>query len=370
MSRYLHCADLHICAAEKDYCFSVLDEIVTAAKSREVDGIIFAGDTFNSPDEVKSLSKAFSISIERLNQKCRVLILPGNHESLSQGSSGLERAYFPERVQILSKKPFDFFTIMDTEFLSVPHQKSYPDYFNWPIPPKSQVPRIIIAHGTVDDMVYRGPDETEQEEGGGTFGSDFFRKLSGDYAALGHIHSGRTRLSGSCKLRYPGSPRVWRKGESGEHGVIFLKIEKDPSGFYKIDDRFIELESAGTYREAEVELSPEGDPDDFSDQIKNLSSNDYLCLKLQGRVESMDRVKNLVQKLRMKYTPLVRRLEIDPESVSNIEGIAGNPLVKKFLQEWKKMKPEEDDQEALRIWSASRRAGLESIEKFRNAKND
>ncbi len=82
--KIIHCADLHLSSDEKDYSFSVFNEIVDIANSEKADYLLLAGDTFNSFDEIIKLKSTFEGTVHKLDVKCEVFLLAGNHEDIGR----------------------------------------------------------------------------------------------------------------------------------------------------------------------------------------------------------------------------------------------------------------------------------------------
>ena len=106
-------------------------------------------------------------------------------------------------------------------------------------------------------------------------------------------------------IYYPGSARIWRKGETGPR--IFNKIELDKS----LEIKQIPVISAGQYREYNLFLSLEGDAPDISRIETDWSENDWIYLSLAGIVEDEKIVSELDKKLTDKYSKTVRKFEIN-----------------------------------------------------------
>ncbi|MEQ9364727.1 MAG: hypothetical protein RIF32_10805, partial [Leptospirales bacterium] len=227
------------------------------------------------------------------------------------------------------------FSDVAVEILAIPHQAQYGDYQSWNIPAKRAPLRLAMAHGIVTGLAYAGPDE---EAGAGMLDPLLFNFHSIDYAALGHIHARRLERHGGTVFCYPGSTRVWRRGESGERG--FALISYDPRTA-SLQPEFVPVECAGVYREIRIPLSLTADSVD-SVELRDDNAwhtEDYVELRLSGLVEDERAVADLIEKLRSKFEKSARRFEIRRDDVEVLPGISGEPMVRKFLDLWERREP-------------------------------
>jgi len=347
----LHTADLHLCREEEEYSLGVLEEIVSLALSHGAGFLILAGDVFDSYAEAQALRSRFRKALEPLAGRCAVLYLPGNHEQLKRGSGSL-RSLELGPLTLLDQTPCRLLRTEQVEFLAVPHQDSYAGYRQWQVPARCGIPRLGIAHGIVAGMAYTG---SEQEGGGGALDPDLFKHLQVDYAALGHIHSRRLESLEDLPFSYPGSARVWRRGELGERGVNLLRLGPG------VETQFLPLRRAGQYRERVLPLGLEGEPEGAENFAGPGQENDWLRLLLTGVVEDEHAVSLLESSLKRELAPRLRRLEVDREAVSTLPGIASHPLARKFLQAWRQLEPGEQEGQRRRVWLRARELALLEI---------
>ncbi len=356
----LHAADLHLCDSEREYSLSVLEEIVALALSRDVAFLLLSGDTFDSFDDVECLRSSFRKASEKLPPSCEVLLLQGNHEDLGRGKRDLQSLDLGP-VTLLVDTPFSLIERDGVEFLTIPHQANYSDYRQWKVPQKKQKTlRIAIAHGVVVGVSYAGPD---QETGAGVLDPDIFTRFGVDYAALGHIHIRRRENSNNTIISYPGSARVWRRGELGERGVCLLNTDE----LLRVD--FLALKSAGRYREHTLPLSLEGKAADLSKEARSWSSTDWIHISLTGLVEEESVVASLEAELRKQHGDKVRKLEIVRDDVSVLPGISSQPLASRFLALWDLKEPQPEQQVERRIWLRARELALAEIKRVLEARD-
>jgi len=334
MTKLIHCADLHLSIEEKEYSLSVLSEIVALTIQQEAAFLIMAGDIFDSFTDCENLRVDFRREIGILAGRCRVLLLPGNHEHLKQGNKSLRNLDLGDII-LLDREPFDYLGFEEVEFIAIPDQAGYSDYRRWNIPLPSNKARILIAHGTVAGLSYSGPEYAgpDGESGGAILAADIFRHCQADYGALGHIHSRRQAEAGKCVLAYPGSARVWRRGENGPRGLHIITIDR------KIGFEFIALKRAGRYREYQLPLGLEAEVDQKSMERDSWQPADWIRLNFSGIVENEHDVRLLEEKLQQAYGEGVRRLDINRDGVAVLPGIASQPLAAAFLKGWQEKEP-------------------------------
>ncbi len=377
MPRILHASDLHLSNSEREYGLAVFSELVEIAEREKVDYFIFCGDLFDTFADAEKLRIDFRNILE--NRSFEFLYLPGNHEDLRRGGGDLARLDLGP-AKILSGKPFEILQRncdgLDIEFLAIPHQLEYSTYSNWPVNSKAAPIRLALAHGVVAGMSYQGPDE---EGGGAAIDVDLFQRFSVDYAAMGHIHGRRMQnfpnpvdanaggnagpgsRSNSLTISYPGSSRVWRKGELGPRGALLFELSQNTAGNGGTvsEPVFIPIHAAGEYRHYDLPLTLEGAPPNLDRILSKWGKNDFIELEFSGLVEDEKIVAQLAESLKAQYGNAVRKLEIDREGISALPGIASHPVVKNFLEEWNRRKPSTLSEH--QVWMRARHLALNAL---------
>jgi DNA repair exonuclease SbcCD nuclease subunit len=358
---------------EKEYSLSVLSEIVALTIQHEAAFLIMAGDIFDSFSDCENLRVDFRRKVEVLAGRCRVLFLPGNHEHMKQGNKLLRNLDLGD-IMLLDREPFDYLSFEEVEFIAIPDQAGYSDYRRWIIPLPSDKARILIAHGTVAGLSYAGPEYAgpDGESGGSVLVADIFRHWQADYGALGHIHSRRVAEVDGTILAYPGSARVWRRGESGVRGLHIITIDQG------IGFEFAALKSAGQYREYHLPLGLEAEVDQKSIETDSWQPADWIRLNFSGIVENEHDVRLLEEKLQQAYGEGVRRLEINRDRVAVLPGIASQPLAAAFLKVWQEKEPPSPHdgtahptgtEHARRVWLRARELGLRELKRVLEARD-
>lgn len=349
MIKILHCSDLHLSEAEKSYSLLVLSEIVDIADKEEVDYLIFSGDIFDRFAEIEKLMGAFDTALSRL--KCKVFYIPGNHEMLEKGDKKFIHVF--NNCDFLYNEPCSLISNGEIDFLAIPHQSDYTGYENWDVPKKIGKYRIAIAHGVIPEFV---PYASDDEEGGTIMDSDIFIRHTVDYVALGHLHKNSKLSINNTIFSYPGSARVWRKGEEGPRGCILIELGD------ALNSKFVEIKSSGVYRECQTSLSIDGECEDIKGLSKEWKKEDYIHVKFLGIVDDILDVKRKLETLKKDMEGNVRRLEFDYSGISDIYGISKQPIAKKYLELWKEKKQHSDGLDK-KVLVRARELGLELIKK-------
>jgi len=356
MKRILHCADLHLSASAgvREYSMSVLEEIVKLGLSKDARYMLLAGDTFDSFDDAEKLRGEFREAMKPLQGKCEVILLAGNHEDIGRGKkklSSFDLGIEPGNIIEKGGKPWRRLECDGIEFLAVPHQPDYREYMQWAVEDKTAGCRIGIAHGIIAGMSFTGLSD-DGEEDASVIDSDLFQRFSVDYAAMGHIHSARKADFNELTICYPGSARVWRKGETGPRTVCLIEAGKVIS----VTD--IELESPGQYRKFDFFLGLDGDIGNTGEVSDVCTGSDYVDISFSGIVDDEQVLSAHIQELEKDLRSRVRVLEIERDSVSVLEGISSQPLARKFLEQWEMKRPVNPDHYSMRVWEKSREVGL------------
>ncbi len=360
MTKLIHAADIHLSSEEKEYSLSVFGEIVDLALAEKAAYLVLAGDVFDSLRDAEALRAEFRRLVDPLRERCEVLVLPGNHEQPERGAGSL-RALDLGAVTLLDGLPFTALGREEVDFLAIPHQAEYGGYRSWPVAPKGGRPRVAVAHGVVNGLSYAGPEE---ETGGSALDPDLFQRFGVDYAALGHIHARRAEPPDSPRLAYPGSARVWRRGETGDRGVNRVTLGAGPGGAPRVE--FAPLRRAGRYRPIPLPVGFEGGIEEGRLGADAWGERDWVCLQLSGIVEDEAAVARLEEALRRAHGKRVRRLEILREGVGVLPGIADQPLAEKFLRLWREGEPQArgNGERAQRVWLLAREMGLQRIRRM------
>ncbi len=352
----LHCADLHLTAdpAEKDYGLHVLQEIVGLVGRFRPTCVLFSGDVFDSFPDLERLAAEFRGAMADLGD-CLPVMIPGNHESLRIATHSLANREWGG-IRFVHQGPVIIPVSAALELLVVPHRDSYADYLEWEVPAKVAHTRILVGHGMVAGVGFAGPDE----EGAGALDPDLFDRYEVDVAAMGHIHAPSEVVVGRTRVCYPGSARVWRRGESGPRGVWVIEIGDEPVL------RRVALKSAGEYRAVDLPLPLDGSAPDMGEMAAGWGPRDWIDLRLSGVVDRQDILAKTVRELKQGIEGSVRRLDVEAEGVLTMEGIAAQPLAQRFLESWKLREPE--DQAEREVWLRSREIGLTRIKQALEAR--
>ncbi len=274
--RLLHISDLHIGKKVKGYSLItdqlyVLEQVLNVAKERKVDGIIIAGDIYDSSNpssEAISYFDRFISDIHSLGIACYAV--SGNHDSVYRVSFGSdimaeENVFFAKKY---SGKIEPINADKDTQIWLIPFirpvdvREYHPDFAvgsyeemmqsvikNMDINKKKT--NILVAHQFITHSG-KEPERCESESVSlGTLDnidvSDF---QDFDYVALGHLH--RPQAIGRDTVRYSGSLLKYSFSEKDDKKSMVLietsgkKIKTELIPFKLLRDM---KEFTGTYQE-------------------------------------------------------------------------------------------------------------------------
>ncbi|MFP4484068.1 MAG: exonuclease SbcCD subunit D [Spirochaetaceae bacterium] len=358
----LHAADLHLRAEgrERDYGLAVLDEIISIARQERADVLLFAGDLFESYDDAEALRSVVAEKIAELPTGTAAYLLPGNHEFLRAGGRRFHRLEFG-RMAVAAEEPLSISRVHDAELLFVPHQAGYGNYAEWGVPARKLRHRVVVAHATVAGLFF---DESG-EEGTSFMDADLLSHLEADYVALGHIHAGRSFTVGEPRegrasrvdAVYPGSARVWRKGESGPRSVALVTL--DDAG---VEWHLRTLSTAGEYRSVVVLVEPDGSIGTDLEAIP-LGPADYASCSLVGVVEDDATLRRVAEEVHQVLAARSRVIEVTTEDAVLIDGVSEEPIVRRFLEVWRRHGESlrTGDEDARRLWYRAREVGLRTV---------
>lgn len=198
----VHSSDLHLNTDLADGLLQ-LRRVLAGAADANADVVLLAGDTF---ENVRFPVSFFGEAGELLGATAhRVVILPGNHDPLFEGSEAGWRAMAaPENVHVLGLDHDEpvVFPELDLEIWGWAH-RSYGgmDPLRNP-PPKRAKWQIAMAHGHFSERRYA---QNEPSPSWLIFAEDI-DAIDADYLALGHWNCAVQVGTGSVPAHYSGSP--------------------------------------------------------------------------------------------------------------------------------------------------------------------
>ncbi len=363
MPKILHTADLHLKrdGEDRSYGLSVLDELVSIANARRATHFLICGDLFDSFADFSDsgLIEDVKKSFNKLSAECAVIFISGNHENLGKAAGERLSAYNFGKIRFVAEKP-ELLEYAGVEIIAVPFMNDYSGLASAIFPDKKNF-RIVMIHGT-NSSVYSGPDaELDGMESGVARISDLLMlKLQADYAALGHIHSARQGKYEGITAVYPGSPRVWRKGETGPRTAMF--IETGENGIAAMES--IEIRSAGQYREVRVPINVDGSfANDIATRLMReaeKSPNDWYEIIFSGVAEDSNLFEERKTDLHSSLSSRLRKCTLNSIGVRTLSALSDNSAARAFLEAMEKCRPSEDG-DRMQAWLQARIMGLEQI---------
>ncbi len=227
--KILHCADIHIGAAEsflneraesrRAETLITFENIINTAKQNAVDIMLIAGDLFNSNNIEKSfINRVFDCMASVPDIK--IVIAAGNHDPLNFNSP-YKTTSLPNNVFVLDNKDcFVEFTDLNTRVYGKSFKEVYMQGVSiFSIQPDDNFINLMCIHGELHSDL--GSDYNSITNG-------FIQNSSMDYIALGHVHK-RSDISkiGNTYLSYCGCPEGQGFDELGEKGVYLGEVSKD-----------------------------------------------------------------------------------------------------------------------------------------------
>lgn len=217
----------------------VIQRIGRVARENSATFILVAGDMFDSSRPSQSTIVSACSAIGQL--RIPVYVIPGNHDHGGPGSLW-ESDFF--RTQCADLAP-NFHYLLEREPRSVPgavifpcplgrrHEmldptdwlRSMPDLGEW----DPDLPRIVLAHGTVQDFNGALDDESIESTSANLLHIERLAADAFDYVALGDWHG---TFEVSPNAWYPGTPEMDRFPKSGDHdpgNVLVVNVARGKS---------------------------------------------------------------------------------------------------------------------------------------------
>ncbi len=226
--KILHCADIHIGAAESSLgtladsrraeTLITFEKIINLACENAIDILLIAGDLFNSNNIEKSFTdRVFECFSSIPNTK--VVFAAGNHDPLNS-ESPFKKDTLPNNLFVLdTKDSYIEFSELNTRV----YGKSFKEVYmqgqpRFTLTPDDNFINLMCIHGELRSDL--GSDYN-------SITSDFVKTSGMDYIALGHVHK-RTDIGkiGDTYAAYCGCPEGQGFDELGEKGVYIGEVSK------------------------------------------------------------------------------------------------------------------------------------------------
>lgn len=225
--KLIHTSDLHLGTTFKGLgdksklhridCQNVFTNIIDLCIKEKVDGLLFAGDLFDTPEPQKSLVKFVVNELKRLEDaSIPVFISSGNHDPYKKGSVWLEYK-FPSNVLIFSSadlqgQEMDGFTIYGLAYTNdtkEPLKGFKAD--------KSDNFKVGLIHGSTTDINW----DEEPEAGYRRISKVDLDSSNLDYVALGHFHD-VLQIKSKTRCCYSGCPEPLSFKNRKDCGVLLV----------------------------------------------------------------------------------------------------------------------------------------------------
>jgi DNA repair exonuclease SbcCD nuclease subunit len=207
----------------------VVGRILDMAESRDVDGVVCAGDLFDTPSPEEEWWSGLRKELDRRTWSRPLVLLPGNHDPLTPRSAwDCEHPFrrgLPEYVKVVDRNDFTL-EFDDKAILYAVPCRSHAGQGD----PTEEIParaadderiRIGLVHGQTFDV--------EGHETNFPIATDAAAKRGLDYLALGDTHGFREiKNSANIPTVYPGAPEATSFGESdaGHVAVVFFPLDR------------------------------------------------------------------------------------------------------------------------------------------------
>lgn len=260
-------------AALSEARFAVVERLAAIASERQVDAVLVAGDVFDAQTVADK-------TIRRLFNATRGfagvwVLMPGNHDAAlteSVWSRARRLDAIPDNVLVcLEPTP----VVIAGKFTLLPapltQRHTYSDLTDWfrTLPRSDVLPRIGLAHGSVQDILPGDIDSMNPIAAGRAQDADL------DYLALGDWH-GTKRVDD--RTWYAGTPEADRFKDNGSGQALLVSIAAEGA--------LPEVSAVSTgkfkWRQVERHLAVDSDVDGLVDILNSADSADVLQVHVSG----------------------------------------------------------------------------------------
>ena len=317
--------------------FECLKRIGDAVRDYQAAFVLVAGDLFDSPSPVNATVARACEAIGRMGVP--VWVIPGNHDHGGPGSLWEQPFFVSQREQLAPNLrvlltpepvilenavvfPAPLLRRQDTADPTAWIRAAFdsPEF-------RTELPRIVLAHGTIQGFESAQDDEDEESKGLNRIDLSRLTESEIDYIALGDWHGTKQVAP---KAWYSGTPEIDRfpRGEDNDPGNILIVragrgqaalVEKLPTGNFRWNEfshRFSEDEGFDAFRAA------------LDARIGEWGQDSLLKLSLDGSlgIETSQRLAELIEGLdaRLLRMKLEDRVSIAP-TAEETQALAKRP---------------------------------------------
>ncbi len=318
--KFVHTADLHLKKGEERRLES-LGWLVKKADELKAEYFLIAGDLFDSDTDATLLRKDVRSICDAA--RCRIIIIPGNHDADSFGSG----CDYGKNVIQLIQKPFHCLEIDSLKICGIPYQDKR---FGECVKDLPGGIDILLAHGTLYDQSYIYPLLSDQE-------TEYMPIFPVDlqdvarYVAMGHIHAHSVMLRyEGTQVVYPGSPIALDTKCEGARSFRLVTVDR---GSIEVQEHVIE--NAPYYLSKEFFVYPQAEASVLDAIEEFLRSIDDPCVMprvvVQGYIgEKENDYLSALSSLHHKYESKFPNLRFDPE-IQSWDTVLTNPMVRNFV---------------------------------------
>ena len=310
--KFLHVADLHIGKKLKGYSLLedqkfVLNQIIQTALEKKVDGVLIAGDVYDtSIPNIEAVNLFDKFLSDLVLNNINAYIVSGNHDNIHRitfGSNIMSKAgiHFAKKYdgELKPLKLSDNVNIWLLPFIRpMDIREFHPDFqtSNY-----NEMMKVVIENAKIDEtqtnvlvahqFVTCGAQTPERSESEtcslGTMDNvDVSNFDKFDYVALGHIH--KSQPMGRNEVRYAGSPLKYSFSELNQKKQMVILNVQDK----KVDLEFIDFKFVNELKEfvGSFEKLSQQEPTDA--YVRLVVQDDYI-LDIKHKLESV--FKNIME---------------------------------------------------------------------------
>lgn len=226
--KLIHCADIHLdsklsanlnsekAGERKREILNTFSNMVTYAKNNEIDGILIAGDLFDT-SRISALARNTVINLIDNNPFINFYYLKGNHDNDNFLSSMEE---IPQNLYLFNREWTEYKLSGNISLHGIELDEINSRSAQLSFAPDPLKINIVMLHG--QESASLSKDKAE------VIDIRQFKNKGINYLALGHIHSYKMEeLDGSGVYCYPGCLEGRGFDEVGDHGFVELDIDEE-----------------------------------------------------------------------------------------------------------------------------------------------
>lgn len=345
--KFLCTGDFHLKKREQ-FRVKVLKWLCKKANDLEADGVVIAGDLFDSMADFRNLKSKIRDIFDKYLEAIPVIIIAGNHDAglssdtfLGQNAKVLD--YNSPSYQFTSDK-------LNVNIFGLPYEcGEYGSRFlrQFQFPEGDHNVNVLLTHASLIDpsreYIQREIEDQEEKNEFLLFPKDFAERTI-KMVLLGHWHRNDQFKEYNTHFLYPGSPLPTSKNELGKKTYYIVEIPSKSDIIFQ--KHIVQAPESWYYQKESIFILPgfeEEKRNSFKELLQDLSQDKHchLIIHIGGYIGDIAEIefKQTLEEIKDSFSNKFKDIELDwrVQSAKNLD----KPLVRRFVEKANALKIQE-----------------------------